>query len=52
MKLDVDLDLSTTTEANFLLREYKDVFAWSYKGIPLHIVQHQIELDTMILPSH
>jgi hypothetical protein len=38
-----------------LPRKNKDVFAWSYKdlkGIPPHIVQDQIELDTMIPPSH
>jgi hypothetical protein len=38
-----------------LLREYKDVFPWSYKdfkGIPPHIAQHWIELNLMILPSH
>jgi hypothetical protein len=55
VKLNVDLDLSTTTEAKFLLKKYKNVFAWSYKdfkGIPPHIVQHQIKLDIMILPSH
>jgi hypothetical protein len=32
-----------------------DVFTWNYKelrGIPLHIVEHKIELDTIIPPSH
>jgi hypothetical protein len=54
-KLNVDLDLSTTIEAESLLLEYKDAFAWSYKdlkGILFHIAQHWIELDTMIPPSH
>jgi hypothetical protein len=55
VKLKVDLDLSTATKVEFLFEEYKDVFTWSYKelkGIFPHIAQHQIELDTMILPSH
>lgn len=38
-----------------LLREYKDGFAWMYKvlkGIPLELVQHQIQLDTTIPLAH
>jgi hypothetical protein len=34
-----------------LLREYKDVFTWTYKdlkGIPPKLAQHQIELDITI----
>ncbi len=34
-----------------LLKEFKDVFAWTYKylkGIPLKLPQHKIELDTLI----
>jgi hypothetical protein len=37
------------------LQEFVDVFTWNYKelmGIPLHIVEHKIELDTTIHPSH
>jgi hypothetical protein len=48
MKFNVDVDLSTTTEVKFLLKKYKDVFAWSYKGFkgtPPHTIQHQIELE-------
>jgi hypothetical protein len=55
VKLNINLDLSTTIEAKSLLQEYKDAFAWSYKdlkGIFPHIVQHWIEPDTMIPPSH
>jgi hypothetical protein len=29
-----------------------DVFKWNYIGIPPHIVEHKIELDTTIPPSH
>ncbi len=38
-----------------LLKEFKDVFAWTYKdlkGIPLELAQHKIELDTTIPPAH
>jgi hypothetical protein len=38
-----------------LLKELKDVFARTYKGvkgIPLELVQHKIELDTSIPPAH
>ncbi len=55
MKFNVNLNLSIVVEVEFLLKEYKDVFTWSYKdlkGIPPHISQHWIELDTMIPPSH
>lgn len=34
-----------------LLKEFKDVFAYTYenlKGIPSEIVQHRIELDIII----
>jgi hypothetical protein len=38
-----------------LLKEFKDVFAWTYKdlkGKPLKLVQHKIELDTSIPQAH
>jgi hypothetical protein len=38
-----------------LLKEFKDVFAWTYKdlkGIALKLAQHIIELDTSIAPTH
>ncbi len=38
-----------------LLKEFKDVFAWTYKdlkGIPLKLAQHTIELDTTIPLAH
>jgi hypothetical protein len=38
-----------------LLKEFKDVFAWTYKnveGISLKLAQHKIELDTTIPPTH
>jgi hypothetical protein len=42
-------------EVEQLLKELKDVFAWTYKdlkGIPLELAQHRIELDTTILLAH
>jgi hypothetical protein len=38
-----------------LLKELKDVFAWTYKdlkGIPLKLTQHRIELNTIIPLTH
>ncbi len=38
-----------------LLKEFKDVFAWTYKdlkGIPPEIAQHRIELDTIVPLAH
>jgi hypothetical protein len=38
-----------------LLKEFKDVFAWTYKdlkGIPLELAQHRIKLDTSIPPPY
>jgi hypothetical protein len=38
-----------------LLKEFKDVFAWTYKDqkdIPSNLVQHIIELDISILTTH
>jgi hypothetical protein len=49
--LNIDLDDAIVGEVDALLWKYKDVFAWSYKeliGIPPHITQHRIELDTTI----
>jgi len=37
-----------------LLKEFKDVFAWTYKdfkGIPLELAQHKIE-NTIIALAH
>jgi len=38
-----------------LLKEFKDVFAWTYKDlkrVPLELAQHKIKLDTTIPPAH
>ncbi len=42
-------------EVKQLLKEFKDVFAWTYKDlkeIPPKLAQHIIELDITILPAH
>jgi hypothetical protein len=42
-------------EVEQLLKEFKDVFAWTYiylKGIPLKLAQYKIELDTTIPTAH
>lgn len=54
LKLNIDLE-GTTTTIEDLLQEFIDVFTWNYKelrGIPPHIVEHKIELETTIPPSH
>ncbi len=41
-------------ELKQLLKEFKDVFAWTYKnlkGIPPELAQHIIELDITIPPA-
>ncbi len=38
-----------------LLKEFKDVFAWTYKdltGTPPRLTQHRIELDIIIPPTY
>ncbi len=38
-----------------LLKEFKDDFAWTYKGlkgIPPELTKHKIELDTTIPSAH
>ncbi len=42
-------------EVEQLLKEFKDVFAWTYKNlkmIPLELAQHIIELDNTIPLAH
>jgi len=56
VKLNVNLNSSVTDDVvEQLLKEYRYVFAWTYKdlrSIPLHLTQHRIELDTNIPTSH
>jgi hypothetical protein len=55
VKINAHLELGKVLELEQLLKEFKDVFAWTYKdlkGIPLELAQHEIELDTTIPLAH
>jgi hypothetical protein len=55
VKMDASLEHVVIKQLIELLKGFKDVFAWTYKdlkGIPLKIVQHKIELDTIIPLAH
>jgi hypothetical protein len=49
------LEIGKVLELKQLLKEFKDVFARTYKdlkGIPPELAQHKIELDTTIPLAH
>jgi hypothetical protein len=51
----VDLEPIVNYQLNELLKEFKDIFALTYKnlkGLPPNIAQHWIELDTSIPHVH
>jgi hypothetical protein len=55
MKLNAQLETCKVLEVEQLLKEFKDVFAYTYKdlkGIPLELAQHKIELDVVIPPTN
>jgi predicted transcriptional regulator len=55
VKVNVQLKTCKVLEVEQLLKEFKDVFAWTYKdlkGIPPELSQHIIELDTTIPLAH
>ncbi len=55
MKINAQLETGKVLKMEQLLKEFKDVFAWTYKdlkGIPPKLAQHKIELDITILPAH
>jgi hypothetical protein len=55
VKVNASLEPIVTQQLIELLKEFKDVFAWTYKdlkGIPPKIAQHKIELDTTIPLAH
>jgi hypothetical protein len=55
IKVNASLEPIVTQQLIVLLKEFKDVFTWTYKdlkGTPPEIAQHRIELDTMIPPTH
>ncbi len=55
VKINAQLEIGKVMEVEQLLKEFKNVFAWTYKdlkGIPLKLARHIIELDTTIPPAH
>ncbi len=55
MKVNSTLESIVTNQLVELLKEFKDVFSWTYKdlqGIPPKIAQHRIELDTTVPLIH
>ncbi len=55
VKINVQLEISKVLELKQLLKEFKDVFAQTYKdlkGIPPELAQHRIELDTTTPSTH
>jgi hypothetical protein len=55
VKINAQLEISKVLEVKQLLKEFKGVFAWTYKDlnrIPLEPAQHIIEFDITIPPIH
>jgi flagellar biogenesis protein FliO len=55
VKVNSTFELVVTEKLIEILKEFKNVFAWTYKdlkGIPPKIAQDWIELNTLILPTH
>jgi hypothetical protein len=55
VKINVQLKTGKVLKVEQLLKEFKNVFAWTYKdlkGIPPKLAQHIIELDTTIPSTH
>jgi hypothetical protein len=55
VKTNALLEIGKVLEMEQLLKEFKDVFAWTYKyleRIPPKLAQHKIELDITISLAH
>ncbi len=55
VKINAQLEICKVLEVEQLLKEFKDVFAWTckdLKGIPLGLTQHTIEQDITIPLAH
>jgi hypothetical protein len=55
VKINAKLETCKVLELEQLLKEFKDVFAWTYKdlkGTPPKLAQHIIELDIIIPSAH
>jgi hypothetical protein len=40
VRIGKELDPTYENQVIEILRDYKDVFAWTYEGIPPHICEH------------
>jgi hypothetical protein len=55
VKINAQSEIGKVLELDQLLKEFKDVFAWTYKDlkrISPELAQHKIELDTTIPLAH
>jgi hypothetical protein len=55
IKVNAQLIKEKIEKLHMLLKEFKNVFAWTYKdlkSIPLELAQHKIELGTSIPLAH
>ncbi len=55
MNINAELETGKMLEVEQLLKEFKDVFAWTYKDlkrIPPELAQHRIGLDITIQLAH
>ncbi len=55
VKINAQLKIGKVLELKQLLKEFKDVFALTYKdlkGIPLELAQNEAELDIIISLTH
>jgi hypothetical protein len=55
VKINAQLETCKVLEVEQLLKEFKSVFAWTYKDlkrIPPKLAQHRIELDIIISLPH
>jgi hypothetical protein len=55
VKINAQLKIGKVLELEKMLKDFKDVFAWTYKdlkGIPPKLAQHKIELDIITPLAH
>jgi hypothetical protein len=55
VKMNCALELVVIDQLIELLKEFKDVFSWTYKDLKCvlpKIVEHRIKLDTIVLLAH
>ncbi len=55
MKINAQLETCKVSKVEHLLKEFRDIFAWTYedlKRIPPQLTQHKVDLDTIIPSTH